>query len=176
MLVAGCASAPYAPTTIPAPPDEAFAIDGRLSAKRGRDAVSLGFTWTHASPRDELVVSTPLGQAVAELTSDASVPRIEVRTADGGRDEAKDWATLTERAVGFALPIDALTSWVRAAPRPGAAHTAAVDGAGRIDAMRQDGCEIVYAYADAAARRPSRVSLVCHDLELRLVIDRWRAS
>jgi hypothetical protein len=42
--------------------------------------------------------------------------------------------------------------------------------------LRQDGCEIVYAYADDAARHPSRLRLTCHDLELRIVIDRRRTA
>jgi len=42
--------------------------------------------------------------------------------------------------------------------------------------LRQDACEIVYAYADGATRLPSRLRLLCHDLELRIVIDRWRAA
>jgi hypothetical protein len=51
-----------------------------------------------------------------------------------------------------------------------------VDSGGRVDVLRQDGCEIVYSYADGATRLPSRLRLLCHDLELRIVIDRWRAA
>lgn len=175
--LAACASVPR----VPAPPlavlpDEPFAIDGRLSARRGGDTIAVGFAWTHAAPRDLLVVHTPLGQAVAELMSDASVPRAEVRTADGGHDVARDFAALTERAVGFALPVDGLVGWVRGAPRAGAPHSVETDASGRPGVLRQDGCVIVYAYADAAAQRPSRLDLACHDLVMRIVIDRWRAT
>ena len=97
--------------------DAPFAIDGRLSARRGSDAVAIAFAWTHAPPRDELVVSTPLGQTVAELTGDASIRASSVRTADGRRDEAGDWATLTERVVGFPLPVDGAVAGGRKARR-----------------------------------------------------------
>jgi outer membrane lipoprotein LolB len=177
LVLAGCASAPSSPP----PPivfagDAPFAVDGRLSARRGPDAVAIAFAWTHAPPRDDFVVSTPLGQSVAELTGDASIPRVEVRTADGRRDEAGDWATLSERVVGFPLPVDALSRWAQGAPRADAPHTVETDAAGRASVLRQDGCEIVYAYADDAARRPSGLRVTCHDLELRIVIDRWRAA
>ncbi len=177
LLVAACASAPPAPPRVlPPPVDEPFAIDGRLSARRGSEAVAVGFAWTHASPRDELVVHNPLGQALAELTSDASVPEAEVRMADGRRDVARDWATLTERAVGFALPVDGLVWWARGAPRAGTPHTVEFDRVGRPEVLRQDGCRIVYAYGDESTRRASRLDVVCHDLEVRIVIDRWRTS
>ena len=176
-VVAGCATTPYAPpAALPPLADEPFAIDGRLSARRGNDAISLAFAWTHASPRDEFVVTTPLGAAVAELSGDTSTARVEVRTADGRHDAASDWATLTERTVGFPLPVAGLAFWARGAPRADTPHAAEIDAAGRVGVLRQDGCEIVYAYADNSVRRPSQFRLVCHDLELRIVIDRWRTG
>ena len=177
LVVASCAGVP--PDAVPVAPaiDAArrFAIDGRLSARRGRDAVAVTFAWSHAPPRDELVVSTPLGQTIAELVGDASIPRVEAKSADGRRDEASDWATLTERAIGIALPVDGLASWAQGVPRAGTPHAVERDGAGRTEVLRQEGCEIVYAYPDPSARRPSLLRVACHDFEMRIVIDRWRA-
>jgi len=156
--------------------DAPFAIDGRLSARHGRDAVSVGFSWMHAPPRDELVVSTPLGQSVAELSGDQSLQRVELRTADGRHEVAADWAALTERALGVALPVEGLAAWAQAAPRANSPHSVEADALGRPEVLRQDGCEIVYAYADDSARRPSGLRVACHELEVRIVIDRWRDS
>ena len=177
LLVTACASVtPPPPPVLALPVDEPFAIEGRLSARRGNDAIAVGFYWTHAPPRDSFVVQTPLGQTVAELTSDTSVPQAGLRTADGHHDVARDWTALAERAFGFPLPIEGLVWWAQGAPRAGAPHTVEGDRVGRPGVLRQDGCEIVYAYADDSARRPSRLGLTCHDLEVRIVIDRWRAS
>jgi outer membrane lipoprotein LolB len=177
LVIAGCASPPFAPLpALPPMADAPFAIDGRLSARRGNEAIAVSFAWMHAAPRDEFVVTTPLGGAVAELSGNASTQRVEVRTADGRQETASDWATLTERIVGFPLRVTALVYWARGAPRADVPHRVEFDGAGRVDVLRQDGCEIVYAYADSATRLPSRLRLLCHDLELRIVIDRWRAA
>jgi len=178
VVVAGCAtSGPSVTPPLPARAGDApFAIDGRLSAQHGRDAVSVSFSWTHAPPRDELVLSTPLGQAVAELAGDASEKRVELRSADGRVEVAHDWAALTERAVGVPLPVEGLAAWAQAAPRANAPHSIEVDASGRAGVLRQDGCEIVYAYADDSTRRPSRIRVACHDLEMRIAIDRWRDS
>jgi len=175
LIVVGCASVPGTPTE-PAPQrtDAPFGIDGRLSARRGNDAVSVSFVWNHAPPKDEFVVTTPLGAAVAEMSGDASTRRVEVRTADGRTDSASDWASLTERVVGFPLPVDGLAFWAQGSPRPEVPQTTEVDAAGRLRVLRQDGCEIVYSYAEAMPL-PTQLRLTCHDLELRIVIDGRRA-
>lgn len=177
LVVAGCVGAPFAPaTTLPSRADEPFGIDGRLSARRGNDAVSVAFVWNHAPPKDEFVVTTPLGAAVAEMSGDASTRRVEVRAADGRTDTANDWSSLTERIVGFPLPVEGLSFWAQGSPRPGAPQSAEVDAAGRLRVLRQDGCEIGYTYAEGSSPLPSQLRITCHDVELRIVIDQRRAA
>lgn len=176
MLLAACAAVPGVPgrDVTFAPADEPFAVDGRLSARQGTNAITANFSWKHHPPKDELSVATPLGQAVAELEGDTSIGRVEVRTADGRRDEAADWTTLTERALGYRLPITGLAAWIRAVPLPDASYTVEADAEGRVTLLRQAGWEIVYDYADASARRPMRYRITYPDLEIRMVIDSWR--
>ena len=177
LLVAGCATTRTVTTsTTSVTVDRPFAIDGRLSARHGRDAIAVSFSWTHAPPRDELVVSTPLGQSVAELSGDRSLQRVELRTADGRTEVASDWASLTERAVGVALPVEGLAAWAQASPHANTPHSIEADQRGRTEVLRQDGCEVVYSYADDAARRPSSLRVACHELEVRIAIERWRDS
>lgn len=172
---AGCASVPPAGTqTFPPRADEPFGMDGRLSARRGNDAVSVSFVWNHAPPKDEFVVTTPLGAAVAEMSGDSATHRVEVRAADGRTDTASDWSTLTERFVGFPLPVEGLAYWAQGSPRPGATQTAEVDSAGRLSVLRQDGCEIVYTYAEGSSPLPVRLRMTCNELELRIVVDKRR--
>ena len=177
LLVAACATPPGA-TQAAAPEfkftDAPFAAQGRMSARHGNDAVAVHFEWTHRPPRDDLAVTTPLGQRVAELSGDASVPRVEVRKADGTTAEAPDWTTLTERTLGFPLPLLGLAAWVRAEPRAGTPFTTETDAQGRVALLRQDGWEVVYDYADGAARMPQRLRVSYPEFEIRVVIDRWQ--
>ena len=175
VVLAGCASAPPAlPAYVPAlDAGTPFSIEGRLSARRGAEGFSANFTWTHALPRDDLVVTTPLGQDVAQISGNTATAQVELRTADGRRDEASDWSTLTERALGFALPVAGLGAWVRGAPREGAPYAIEPDAMGRAAVLRQDGWEIVYGYGDEATQKPVRMRLTYADLEVRIAIDRW---
>ena len=119
-------------------------------------------------------MTTPLGAAVAELSGDSSMHRVEVRAADGRTDTASDWSALTERFVGVPLPVEGLAYWARGSPRPGGTQTAEVDAAGRLQLLRQDGCEIIYTYAEDPTPLPSRLRMTCNDLELRIVVDKRR--
>jgi outer membrane lipoprotein LolB len=176
-LLAACATVPPPPeTAIPAVSplaDAAFALDGRLSARRGADAVAVGFAWVHEPPRDTLVVTSPLGQTLAELEGDIG-RRVRLTLADGRSSEDDDWVALTGRMLGFPLPVDALAAWVRASPHGGSAYAVEPDGSGRPALLRQDGWEIAFGYTDAEARRPARLRLSTADTEVRIVIERWR--
>jgi outer membrane lipoprotein LolB len=177
LLLAACAG-PSPPGTVPALPfasvAEPFAAEGRLSARYGSNAATVHFTWSHRPPRDDLAVTSPLGQTIAELSGDATAGRVEVRTAEGRRDEAADWTSLTERTLGFRLPVEGLAAWMRAAPHADAAYSIETDGEGRVSLLRQAGWEIVYDYPDIAARRPFRLRITYPDLEIRIVIDQWQ--
>jgi outer membrane lipoprotein LolB len=175
LVVAACASVPPAgrsPT--PQAGDTAFAIEGRLSARHGNDAVTANFTWHHAGAQDDLVISTPLGSQIAELHGDSRIPRVEVQTADNRHDEAPDWSTLTERALGFRLPVEGLAAWIRGAAHEGAPAVIENDAQGRVEVLRQQAWEIVYTYPDDVAQRASRLRLSYPELEVRIVIDRWQ--
>jgi outer membrane lipoprotein LolB len=174
--LAACASL-QPPESVPstvAANDEPFTIGGRMSARRDDSGIAGTFTWTHDAHRDAIDLATPLGQTIAQLEGGAR--GVTVRLQDGRTESAATWRELTERAFGVVIPVDGLSAWVRGAPRAGADATVERDSAARVSLLRQDGWEVTYAYADDAARRPSRVSLSypgAPPVEVRVVVDRW---
>jgi len=156
----------------------AFDASGRLSARRGSDGVAAHFTWSHASTGDRFDVSTPLGQTVARLTGDPSGVRIE---RPGEAPVAySDWGALTRDVFGVAIPVDGLASWIQAQPVAGSAFDLERDAGGRPLVLRQQGWEVVYAYADtASATNPIRLVMRYPDsepIEVRIVVDRWQLA
>lgn len=174
-LLAACASLPdgRALEVAPAAAEAAFAVDGRLSARRGGDGVAVGFSWRHDPPRDTLTIANPLGQVLAELEGDTAAHRVAMTLADGRVADAPDWPVLTERVLGFALPVEALAAWVRGRPHARSPFAAEGDASGRVASLRQDGWGIDFSYPDAASARPTRLRLSGFDVEVRIVIDRW---
>jgi outer membrane lipoprotein LolB len=101
---------------------------------------------------------------------------VTVHLQDGRVESATTWGALTERAFGVTIPVDGLSSWVRGVPRADARFAVERDAVGRVTVLRQDGWEVVYAYADDAATRPMRLTLRYPDaapVEVRVVVDRW---
>ena len=176
VLLAACASAP--PPSMRTTADAAdtpFSIAGRISARRGDAGVAGAFTWTHDAAHDAIDLSTPLGQTLAKLEGGAN--GVEVRLPDGRTQTAATWRELTERAFGVTIPVDGLSAWVRGVPRAVEPFTIERDARGRTALLRQQGWEVVYAYADDAAERPLRASLSYpgpDTIEVRVVVDRWQ--
>jgi outer membrane lipoprotein LolB len=175
LALGACATvAPVKPMASVAPQaDVDFGIDGRLSARRGDDGLTVGFVWRHDPPADALTITSPLGQSLAELVGDAARNQVEIVLADGRRDSAADWPALTTRMLGFSLPVAGLSTWVRGLPHARSPWSVESDRQGRAEVLRQDGWEIVYTYPDDIARRPSRLRLGTAEVEMRIVIDRW---
>lgn len=178
VLAVGCAELPRTPestsgdaTAVATP----FEAEGRLSARRGADGVSGQFTWLHEGTRDRIGLASPLGQTIAQLDGDGAGVRVEA--ADGRVTTAPAWDALSADALGFPLPVTGLAAWLRGLPRPGAPSTVERDAAGRPALLRQDGWEIVYAYADMTVPRASRLTLRYSGgeiVELRVVVDQWK--
>lgn len=168
-VLAGCAT-PAPPPQTRARTDDAstFDIAGRFSARSGDEGVFGRFTWSHAADVDTLAFSTPMGQALARLTGDASGVALEL--ADGRKSHAADWESLTTQAVGIPIPIRGLRYWIRGLPSPDARYSVERDPAGRVSLLRQDGWEIVYRYSGKETR-PLAMRLVYPAIDLRLAID-----
>lgn len=156
-------------------PDGSFEIAGRLTARHGGDAFAANFRWHHAGERDDFEFTSPLGQTVAMLSGDAQGVRLQ--SADGRVLTAGDWGALTERGLGWRLPVDGLAFWIQGAPRSGSPYTVEPGEGDRAGVLRQDGWTIVYlAYGqgEASSARPSRMTLSYPEIELRLAVDSWQ--
>lgn len=152
-----------------------FELTGRLSARHGGDAVAANFHWTHERERDELDLSSPLGQTIARLSGDASGVRLQ--TSDGRIQTASDWSSLTTRALGWPLPVEGLSFWIQGSPRNGAPAAVEAGKDGMPVVIRQDGWSIVYQAFERGsdgAPRPQRLTLDYPEVELRIAVDSWR--
>lgn len=169
-LLAGCAVLSTTPATVKPLDDRHFVAEGRLSARHGTDAASASFRWQHAPPRDALDLTTPMGQIVAQLSGDADAHEARVKFADGRAMEAADFGTLTERALGFPLPVGGLAAWIRGGPHGATPFAAEVDDQGRVVVLRQDGWEVVFEYDEAAT--PARLRMSYPGVEVRVAVGR----
>ena len=132
-----------------------FDLAGRIAARSGSDAFSGNIGWRHARSGDEVLISTPTGQGVAQILRQGEA--VLLKTAEGREYRASDSESLTERVLGFRLPLEGLADWVRGRPSP------ELEGRGwKIEYLEYDG-----------ERRPIRMRLTYPGVELRLAIAKW---
>ncbi len=167
LLLAACAQLPEQPVSIAVSGD--FELTGRVAIKNAGDGASGAITWRHGVDADDLFITSPIGQGIARITRAGE--QVRLVTADGKSFEAADAETLTERALGWRLPLKGLPDWVQARPVAGEEAQVTKDAAGLPTEIRQSGWRIEYqAWRDGL---PFRMVFLRDSLEIRLVVDRW---
>ncbi len=173
-MIGGCALLqPPAAALAPRPPGaaiEAYTLSGRISVRQGEVRHASNLVWEHDASRDEILLSTPLGQGIAELTRDAGGARL--LTSDHREFSAPDWESLSARIFGFTLPLSMLPRWVLA-DAPGSAKR---DAAGRPAHFSERGWQVDYGdyETDAPNALPQLIEIRRDDIDVRLKIDEWQ--
>ena len=151
LLLAACAQIEIKP---PEGPLE-FSLAGRIAARYGSESFTGNIAWRHARSGDELLISTPTGQGVAQIVRQGDA--VLLKTAEPREYRDNDSEALTERVLGFRIPIDGLADWVQGKPSP---------------QLESRGWRVEYQGYDAE-RRPTRMRLTYQGIELRLAISQW---
>lgn len=149
-----------------------FELTARIAVRFGEEATSGNLAWRHLVDGDELLITNPFGQGVARVVRDRAL--VTLTTQDAREYRAEDAESLTERVLGFRLPLAGLSDWVRARAAPGPSH-ALRDDRGRLTELMQAGWRIEYLAFRDDSELPSRMRLSYPGLELRLAISDWRA-
>jgi len=174
LMLAACATAPVAPVLQRnAQPELApFAFSGRVAIRHDGERSSAGLHWTHHGADDEILILAPFGQTVARIHSDAHGVLLET---SGKTYAEKDAETLTERVLGWHLPLSGMRYWVLALPAAGTDAVIERAENGQIKVMHQDGWEITYTRyaAQLPDSLPLRMTLFRDGMEMQLLIDEW---
>ncbi|MDD5175400.1 MAG: lipoprotein insertase outer membrane protein LolB [Sterolibacterium sp.] len=152
---------------------DVFTLSGRIAAHQGQRRYSASMTWRHAPESDEILLATPLGQGIAELTRDAAGTRLI--TAERREFTAPDWQALSTQMFGFSLPLSLLPRWL-VADVPADALGVSYDGVGRMRHMVAADWWVDYLdyESEAADALPTLIELKREDIEVRLKIDEWQ--
>lgn len=149
--------------------DVHFDLAGRIAARYRDEAFSGNLAWRHADQGDEMQLSTPLGQGVARIVRQGEQVTL---TTPEGEHRAADAESLTERVLGFRLPLAGLADWVRGKPSADAPARTQYRDDGKLARLEQGGWSIEY--QEYAGALPSRMRLLYPGIELRLAISQWK--
>jgi len=175
LLLTGCASVPPAPQLMSRPAgaeQHPFVLSGRIAVKHDGNRSSANVRWTHRPEDDDILLLAPFGQTVARIHSDAR--EVVLDTSDK-HYTAQNTEELTQRVLGWHLPLAGLRYWVLALPAPDSEARIEHDANGQTTTLQQDDWEIRYTrYATPSPDSlPTRISLQREGMELQLVVDEW---
>lgn len=174
LVLAGCATQQTTPL---APSTDSFVRAGRFALRveeplAPTQAVQGGFTWRDASGRLELDLTNPFGNILAriEVTGKNAV----LIQSNGGRLEAPTAEELVKIAVGEAIPVKGLRTWLRSQTNaePTMARVSR-DEQGRLTSFEQAGWRVDLSRFDALGPRLLVLSRQddAKKIVIRLVID-----
>ena len=155
-----------------------FGLIGRISVQDEKQRFSSGVRWQHAGLDDEISLHSPLGQVMAQIVQDNEGARLT--TSEQEVFFASDIEILTERVLGWRIPVAGLQYWVQGEHFPATVAIKHLDKEGRTVAINQDGWEINYAsYFSAQSAQPARPRVLVLNYEalrIKLVVDNWEAG
>lgn len=160
-----------------------FGLIGRVSVKGGKESFSGGVQWRHRERGDEILLLSPLGQALAQIQR--TPEGVSLTTSERENYYAADVENLTEQVLGWRLPLTGLQYWVQSMSSPATAAAVDMNIDGQVMAIRQDGWTIDYlAYSTRApvetsqtgTALPRLLTLKRDGLQIKLVIDAWNAG
>lgn len=157
-----------------------FNVLGRISIQDKDHSFSGSFRWRHTEKIDEILLFTPLGQAVAEITKDADGVRLITSKLEAFYAENVEY--LTEEVLGWRLPLNGLQYWIQGTHSPLTSAEKDLGQNNRLIAIRQDGWHIHYARFADAQSHPIPLPKLFHlfyeneRLKIRVIIDDWRAA
>ena len=148
----------------------AFALEARFSLRSEGKSYSGKLSWQHAGVDNVLLLSSPLGQGMAEIRTDAAGARLTM--SDGKAYAAKDVEALTRQVLGYTLLVTQLTEWVQGGRGDDVLRR---DDSGRPLERREAAWHVSYAYeGDDPAALPTRIDVEqTGGIDLRLRVDEW---
>ncbi|MDP8568789.1 lipoprotein insertase outer membrane protein LolB [Methylophilus aquaticus] len=186
--VTACSSVPTAPAVISATPASQqrdqrllavtqFALEAKLAVQFNGKGYTARLQWQHTPATDQLRIFSPLGQQIALI--DRSAESVTLTDQSGKQHHAGDVASLTEKLLGWRLPLTGLSQWVLGTPHPHTEYEASYLSTGEPHTLRQDGWQIAYddykptILPEITESLPGLVRLQQDDIRLKLLIQHW---
>lgn len=144
-------------------------MEGRIALRREQHRYSADISWRHTPVHDNILLSGPFGQGLAELVRDESGAHLI--TAERREYSAANLEQLADQLFGFVLPLSGMASWII-----GDAETTQRDQIGRPQRASMDGWTIDYLEweTERAEALPVLIDMRRDELEVRLKIIEWQ--
>lgn len=154
-------------------PLEDWTLEGRLAVSDDRDGGSGYLNWRQESGTSRMDFHGALGRGAWRL--EAGPHGAELEFADGRVFRADSIDALLRSQVGWQVPVDELSWWIRGLAAPGKVERNALDEAGRLSRLEQFGWTIEYGRYGAVGGETMPVKLTARQAgrSVKLAVRKW---
>ena len=148
-----------------------FTLQARASSG-GLFGVKGNLHWRQLPDAFDMRVAGPFGIGAATISGQGR--EVSIRTSKRSFTTQDPEGDLKAR-LGWTFPVTHLRYWVLGQPAPGSRADFALDEAGRIVSLEQDGWTLQFdEYLDAGALElPRRFEVTNSEIRLKIVVDTW---
>ena len=147
---------------------------GRLAVSNSEDGGSGHFSWKKNSGDSQMDFHGALGRGAWRL--DADEEGAELKLADGAIHRADSIDQLVRIQLGWEIPVDKLSWWVRGLAAPGEYQEWVIDEDGNLSELLQNGWTIEYGRYRTFEGISLPVKLVARqaDWKVKLAVSDWK--
>jgi len=147
---------------------------GRLGVSNSEDGGSGHLSWRKNSSDSQMDFHGALGRGAWSLEADETGAQLKL--ADGTIHRAESIDLLVWKQVGWEIPVDKLSWWVRGLVAPGEYQGRLIDDQGNLSELVQNGWTIEYYRYRVIAGISLPVKLVARqaDWKVKLAISEWK--
>jgi outer membrane lipoprotein LolB len=151
-----------------------FSLKGRVGVQAEGKGFSGSLTWQHSATNDNVALFSPLGSQVARITKTTS--QVTLTDDKGSRVSEIDAETLTEKVLGWKLPLSGLADWSLGRPARGNVQDISWDAQGHLMRLKQDDWEVEYQSYTKQENYvlPAKLVLRNEKVNLKLLIEQWQ--
>lgn len=152
---------------------EHWALDGKLALSGGQDGGSGRLNWRTQPGFSELDFRGTLGRGAWQLDITPELATLDL--ANGERWQAPEVSSLVVDHLGWSIPVDSLSWWVRGLEAPGSNAERVLDNEGRIETLMQHGWTVDYErYKEfSGVIMPTRLEARNGELTVKLIMRDW---
>ena len=152
-----------------------WSLEGRIAIRTADDGQSANLSWEQEGDHFEAQLFGPFGAGNTRIIGTAE--ELLLQTADGDELHTRNPERDLYWELGWTVPLEQMPYWVRGLPGPGRAEKVVVDGAGRLQSLRQGQWSLEipqYVEREGGEIMPRKVTLQRENVRIRLIIDHWK--
>lgn len=150
-----------------------WVLKGRLAVSDDNDGGSGNLHWQQRSGESRMDFHGAMGRGAWRLAASDGLAELEL--ADGSRYRAETIGELVRGQLGWEIPVEALSWWVRGLEAPGDFENRVLEEDGTLGLLSQQGWEIEYGrYREVGAfTLPLKLTARQADKTVKLAIRDW---